>query len=275
VQPGFLQTLGIPLVGGRDFGADDRAGRPAVAIVNRAFVRAYLAGQDAVGRRVRLDSWTLRGESSAEIVGVAEDVRHIGLRANAEPLLYLPFAQRPAWSSPFVVPTDGDPLAIVPAVRDAVRAIDPDQPLDALATLEQRLAGALALDRFRALLLGAFSAVAVALVAIGLYAVLTHLTAQRVREVGIRMALGARAADVTLAVVAEGLKPVAGGMLIGLAAAAALFEVVEPLLFDAAAADYAAWIAAPAVLLAVAAVACAIPARRAARADVGAVLRSE
>jgi hypothetical protein len=270
-----LRTLGIPLVGGRDFGDDDRAGWPPVAIVNRAFVRAYLGGDDALGRRVRLDSWVLRGESSAEIVGVAEDLGHRGLRSDVEPLLYLPFAQRPAWSTPFVVRTQGDPLAIVPAIHDAIRAIDPDQPLDAIATLEQRLAGTLVVDRFRALLLGAFSVLAVALVAIGLYAVLSYLTAQRVREVGIRMALGARAADVTLAVVSQGLKPVLCGMVIGLVAAAALFRLVDQLLFDAAAADSAAWVAAVAVLLAVSAVACGIPARRAARADLVGVLRSE
>jgi predicted permease len=275
VQPGFLETLGIPLAGGRDFGADDRAGQPPVAIVNRAFVRAYLSGADALGRNVSLDSWTLRGEGSAQIVGVVEDLLHRGLRTDVEPLVYLPFSQRPAWSSPFVVRTEGDPLAIVSAIREAVRAIDPEQPLDAVATLEQRLAATLSADRFRALLLGGFSALAVALVAIGLYSVLSYLTEQRVREVGIRMALGARAADVTTAVVLQGLKPVLLGMLLGLALAAALFRLVDQLLFDAAATSSVAWIAAVAILLIVAAVACAIPARRAARTDLVAVLRSE
>ena len=186
------------------------------------------------------------------------------LRTDVEPLVYLPFAQRPAWSSPFVVRSEGDPLAILPAIREAVRAIDPEQPLDAVATLEQRLAATLSADRFRALILGGFSALALALVAIGLYAVLSYLAEQRVREVGIRMTLGARAADVTIAVVLQGLKPVLFGMLLGLAVAGAVFRLVDHLLFNAAAASSAAWLTAVAILLIVAGSACAIPARRAA-----------
>ena len=172
VHPGFLRALGIPLVGGRDFGDADRAGSPRVAIVNRSFARAYLGSEEAIGNRLRLDSWTLAGDGAAEIVGVAEDVPHNGLRADVEPLVYVPFAQRPVWSATMIVKTQGDPLAYVPAVREAVRAIDSDQPIDNIGTLEQRLAGSLAADRLRALLLGSFSAMAVMIAGVGLFAVL-------------------------------------------------------------------------------------------------------
>ncbi len=275
IHPGYLRALGIPLVGGRDFSGEDRAGSPRVAIVNRSFARAYLGGENAIGNRLRLDSWTLPGDGAAEIVGVAEDVRHDGLRSDVEPLVYLPFAQRPAWSSPMIVKTQGDPLAAVAAVREAVRAIDSAQPIDNIGTLEQRLAGSLAADRFRALLLGTFSAVALLLAAVGLFAVLSYTTARRMREIGIRMALGARAADVAKAVVGQGMRPVVGGMLIGAAGAAGLVRLVDSLLFEVALTDVTGVGVAIVVLLGVAVVACAVPAHRAARADAVSILKSE
>jgi putative ABC transport system permease protein len=275
VQPGYLRALGIPLLGGRDFGDEDAAVGSRVALVNAAFARAYLAGDDPVGRRVRLDSWALRGEASAEIVGVAGDVEHRGLNTDAEPLLYFPFAQRPTWSATMVVKTEGEPLSYLPAVRAAVRAIDGDQPLDNVLTLEQRLAGSLAADRLRALLLGGFSVLALALAAIGLFAVLSYTTERRARELGIRMALGARERSMAFAVIAQGLQPTLGGMLLGLVVAGAAFRLVRPLLFAVGSADLMALAVATVVLLTVAAVACAIPARRAARTNLVAVLRSE
>jgi putative ABC transport system permease protein len=275
VQPGYFRALGIPLVGGRDFSDEDRAGTPRVALVNRSFVQAYLAGENALGQRLRLDSWTLGGENAAEIVGIVADVRHEGLSADAEPIVYLPFAQWPKWSSPFVVKTRGDPLVLVPAIREAVRAIDANQPVEDIATLEQRLAASLAQDRFRAGLLGAFSALAVVLAAVGLFAVLSYTTARRVREIGIRMALGARAAAVRRAVVADGMWPVAGGIALGVVGAMVLFRLVDGLLFEVAPTDPVALAAAIALMLAVAALACAAPARRAARVDPAAALRGE
>jgi putative ABC transport system permease protein len=276
IQPGFLRALRIPLVGGRDFSDDDRAGTPPVAIVNRSFARAYLGSDDEpIGNRLRLDSWTLLGDEAAEIVGIAEDVRHDGLRAEVEPVVYLPFAQRPVWGATMIVKTRGNPLAYVGAVREAVRTIDSDQPIDNIGTLEQRLAASLAADRFRALLLGSFSVMAVSLAAVGLFAVLSYTTARRMREIGIRMALGARAADVAKAVVGQGMRPVVGGMLIGMVGAAGVFRLIDNLLFEVAATDATAFGLAIAVLLSVAAFACAVPARRAARADAVAILKSE
>jgi putative ABC transport system permease protein len=275
VQPGYFRALGIPLVGGRDFGDEDRAGTPRVALVNRSFAKAYLGGEDPLGRRLRLDSWTLGGENAAEIVGIVADVGHEGLRADAEPTIYLPFAQWPKWSSPLVVKTQGDPLALVPAIREAVRAIDAARPIDNLGTLEQRLAASLAQDRFRAGLLGVFSGLAVVLAAVGLFAVLSYTTARRVREIGIRMALGAPAAEVARAVVARGMWPAAGGTFLGAVGAMPLFKLVDSLLFEVETTDPVALAVAIAVMMAVAALACAVPARRAARMDPAAALRGE
>jgi putative ABC transport system permease protein len=274
VQPGFMRTLGIPLVGGRDFSDDDRAGTPRVALVNRSFAQAYLGDEDPLGRRLRLDSWTLPGDSAAEIVGVVADVRHEG-SSTAEPMVYLPFAQWPKWTSPLVVKTRGEPLAFVPAVREAVRAIDAAQPIDSIATLEQRLAGSLAQDRFRAELLAAFSGIALLLAAVGLFAVLSYTAAQRVREIGVRMAFGARAEDVARVVVRDGMLPVVGGIVLGVTGAALLFRLVDNLLFEVATTDAGALAAAIGVLLIVASLACAVPARRAARTDPAAALRGE
>ena len=119
IHPGFLRALGIPLVEGRGFSDGDRADTPPVVIVNRSFARAYLNGETPVGHRLGLDSWRLLGDGRAEIVGVAEDVRHDGLLADVEPLVYVPFAQRPEWSAPMIVKTRGDPLSFLPAVREA------------------------------------------------------------------------------------------------------------------------------------------------------------
>ncbi|HET8699197.1 MAG TPA: ABC transporter permease [Gammaproteobacteria bacterium] len=273
IHPGFLRALGIPLVEGRDFSDDDRADTPPVAIVNRSFARAYLNGETPVGHRLKLDSWRLLGDGRARIVGVAEDLRHDGSLADVEPLVYVPFAQRPEWGAPMIVKTRGDPLRFLPAVREAVQAIDPDQPIDNVGTLEQRLAASLALDRFRALLLTAFSSLAVAIAAVGLFAVLSYATAERVREIGLKMALGARAGDVARAVVAQGMLPVCAGIFVGALGASALAKLVDSLLFEVAATDAAALGAAIAVLLAVAGVACAVPARRAACIDPSAALR--
>jgi putative ABC transport system permease protein len=275
VQPGYLRALGIPLLAGRDFDDDDRVGAPRVALVNRSFASAYVRGEDPLGLRLRLDSWTLGGENAAEIVGVVADVKHDGLRTDAEPMVYLPFAQWPKWSAPVVVKTQGDPLVFVPLIRQAVRAIDPNVPVDNVATLEQRLADSLAQDRFRAGLLGVFSVLALVLAAVGLFAVLSYTTARRVREIGIRMALGARTVEVAKAVVVDAMLPVSGGILLGVLGVALLFRLVDNLLFEVGTTDLVALTVAIALMLLVAAIACAVPALRAGGVDPAAALRGD
>jgi putative ABC transport system permease protein len=274
IQSGYFRALGIPLLAGRDFGEDDRAGRPRVVVINESLARAYLVGEDPIGRQISLDSWVLRGESAAEIVGVVSDVKHRGLQ-EAQPLVYLPMEQWPAWESPMVLSTSQDPLTFVPAVREVLASIDPDQPMDDIRTLEQRIAGALSEDRSRALLLGAFSSFAVLLAAIGLYGVLSYATSQRVREIGIRLALGAHSGDVLRAVVGQGMKRVLTGMLIGLFTAVALTGVVDNLLFEISPADPVALAVVTAILIFATVLACAIPALRAARTEPASVLRCD
>jgi putative ABC transport system permease protein len=275
IQPGYFRTLGIPLLTGRDFSDDDRAERPPVVIVNESLVRAYLGGEDPIGRRLSLDSWTLPRESAAEIVGVVGDVGHRGLSGSVQPLIYLPISQRPVWNATVVVRTAGEPLASVPAIREAFRVIDPDQPIENVQTLDQRIAGTLVDDRSRALLLGSFAISAVLLAAIGLYGVLSYTTSQRAREIGIRMALGARADIVSLAIVSHGMRRVLLGTVVGVAASFGLGRLVDGFLFEVSPADPVSIAAVATTMFLVALLACAIPASRSARVDPVHVLRYE
>jgi putative ABC transport system permease protein len=275
IQPGYFRTLGIPLLDGRAFRDDDRADRPPVVIVNESLVRAYLGGEDPIGRRLSLDSWTLLGESAAEIVGVVGDVSHRGLSASVQPLVYLPISQRPVWNATVSVRATGEPLALVPAIREAVRIIDSDQPIENVQTLEQRVAGTLVDDRSRALLLGSFSISAVLLAAIGLYGVLSYTTSQRTREVGIRMALGARAVVVSLAVIRHGMRRVLLGVFMGIVVSFALTRFVDGFLFEVSPADPLTVGVVAITMLLVALLACALPASRSARIDLVHVLKHE
>lgn len=274
IQPGYFRALGIPLLAGRVFGDDDRAERSPVVIVNESLARAYLGDEDPIGRRLRLDSWTSLTET-AEIVGVVGDVGHRGLSGDVQPLVYLPMSQRSVWDATVVVRTTGEPLTLVPAIREAVRAIDSDQPVENFQTLEQRIAGTLLGDRARALLLGAFSASAVLLAAIGLYGVVSYATSQRAREIGIRMALGARAPTVAFAIVWDGMQRVVLGTLIGIVASLALMRLAAGLLFEVSPGDPFTGAVVVIVMLLVTVFACAIPAGRSARIDPVHILRSE
>lgn len=174
-----------------------------------------------------------------------------------------------------VIRTQGDPLTYVPAVREAMRSIDPDQPIDDIETLEHLIGRTLAEDRVRAYLLGAFAGLAFVLAVVGLYAVLSYTTAQRSREIGIRLALGAEARDVLGSVVGQGMKRVVTGMMIGLAGGAALIRLAEGLLFEVTAADPGAIAVIVVALFTTTLVACGIPARRAATTDPVTVLKQE
>jgi putative ABC transport system permease protein len=274
IQPGYFRALGIALLAGRDFSADDRVGTGRVAIVNDAFVRAYLKGAAALGRQLTLDSWVLAGERSAEIVGVVGDAVHHGLE-NAQPIVYLPFAQAPVWTSPMVVKTAGAPVELIPAIREAFRSFDPGQPIDGVQTLERRIANDLAEDRWRALLLGMFSTLGIVLVAVGLYGTLSYITTQRTREIGVRVAFGARTLDILAEVVARGMVPVICGVLIGLAGTMLASRLIAEFLFAVTPTDPATLAAVVAILLAVALVACGAPAFRAANMDPTTVLKQE
>jgi putative ABC transport system permease protein len=268
-QPGFFRTLGMPVVQGREFDDRDSLEAPPVVIVNEALARTFFGGESPVGKRVKLDSRLLFGDKvpMREIVGVVADVTHAGLTGSARPVVYVPLAQRPFNMSYFVVKTEGDPAGFVSSIRAAVRSVDKDQPIYDVKTLEERIGTSVGHERFIALLLASFSAVALLLAAIGLYGVLSYSVSQRTHEMGVRLAFGAEANDILRRVMRDGLKLIGAGLAIGVAGAAALTGFVEGLLFGVSPLDPRIHVIVVLVLTIVAMAACWIPARRAARVD--------
>ncbi|HKG90973.1 MAG TPA: ABC transporter permease [Gemmatimonadaceae bacterium] len=292
VSPGFLGAMGVPLLAGRAFDARDdgdrAAGAPLAAVVNEAFVRRYVDGgrpAAALGRRARLPLLGVRDTVHVrEIVGVVGDVRGGSLDARPVPEMYVPMAQQPQHAMILVVrarPAAGRAavLALAGPVRDAVRALDPAQPVYGVRTMDELLSRSLSQRRFQLWLLGAFAGAALLLAALGVYAVVSHAVAQRAHEIGVRVALGAGRADVMRLVLGRGMAPVAVGLAAGLLGALALTRLLPHLLgrllYETSPTDPAA-LAAAALLLAGAALAATwLPSRRATRVDPTAVLRGE
>jgi putative ABC transport system permease protein len=273
-QPGYFRAMGIPLVRGRDFDDRDPPGAPRVIIINESFARAHFANEDPVGHRLKLVSWRLFGERTQEIIGVAGDVTHRGLNM-AEPLVYVPFAQAPLQGSHIVLRTQGDPASYAGAVRAAVRSMDEDQPVEDVQTLERRIAGTLAKDRFSAIALGIFAVLALTLAAVGLYGLLSHITARQTQEIAIRMAFGAERQDILRSVLSQGMILAGAGLAIGLASALVLTRLIENLLFGVSSHDPLTLTAVALTLTLVAILACWIPARRAMNMDPVTALRRE
>jgi putative ABC transport system permease protein len=269
-QPNFFRTLGIPVIKGRDFSDRDSFEAPRVVIVNESLARTYFGSENPIGKRVTLDSRLLFGTEvppMRDIIGVVADVTHAGLAGAARPVVYIPLAQRPFNMSYFVVKTEGDPARFVSSIRAAVHSVDKDQPIYDVKTLEERIGTSVGQERFIALLLASFSAVALLLAAIGLYGVLSYSVAQRTHEMGVRLAFGAEANDILRRVMRDGMKLIGAGLVIGVAGAAALTGFVEGLLFGVSPLDPRIHIVVVLVLTIVALAACWIPARRAARVD--------
>ena len=268
-SPGYFDAMGLRLLGGRLFTDLDRAGSAGVVVVNETFARRLSADGEAVGQRVRfgLDS---RGgdEQWREVVGVVADLRYSGLAAGerqAEAFVPADRAApaRPAGAMFVTVRTTGDPLALVPFLEEAVVEAHPRARLEDVMTMDGRLSLAVAQPRFYAVLVGSFAALALLLAASGIYGLLSYTVAQRQGEIGIRMALGARRGDILGLVVRQGATLVAAGAVVGLAGAAASSRVLESFLYGVTADDRLAFVAAPLLLVAVALVACWLPARRA------------
>jgi putative ABC transport system permease protein len=270
VDPGFFAALGVPIVQGRDFGSEDAVGGVPVAIVNETFVRRYFPGEDPLGRRF---SWT--GTEEYTIVGVVADTRRSGI---AEPIRaegYTSTTQSLNRSMEYVVTTGRDPLTIVPAMRAVLRDMDPSLPIVQLRTVDRAMAETIATSRFIMLLLAGFAGVAVTLAAIGIYGVLAYLVGQRTREIGIRLALGAVGRDVLALVLADSMKSVVAGVLLGIAGALALTRLLEAQLHGISPTDPATFVAVTVLLLAIALLASAVPARRASNVEPMVTLRDE
>jgi predicted permease len=258
--PGYLETIGIPLVAGRQFDEQDGADGRRVAIVNESFVRRFFPGQNAIGRRIRYP-WK-KGEW-IEVVGVTRDVRHYGLDQDARPGVYIPYRQWIVPTMTLVLRTPGDPGALVAPAREALRRVDPELPMFEVTRMTEAVDRSLWARRFYSSIAVAFAAVAVLLAAGGIYGVISYRVNQRTREIGIRMALGATPARVMRGMLRDGLVMLAIGAPAGLAAMLALSRPVERLLFGVDARDPLTYAAVAAAIAIIALAANLIPALRA------------
>jgi putative ABC transport system permease protein len=272
VSADYFQTLGIPLMAGRGFNQQDRPTTVQVVIVNRAFVRQFFSGQNPVGKHVRSGAPT---GPWREIIGVVGNVRQLGPSHDESPAIYIPYQQEPTGEVNLVLRTASEPLALVAPVKAAVQAMDPAQPVYDIATMDQRLSESMSPQRFNALLVGAFALAALTLAGVGIYGVLAFSVARRTPEIGVRMALGARRAEVLTLVVGEGLRLCGLGVGLGLAASVPLTRLLRSVLFGVSPSDPVTLVAASAALILVAVMACYIPARRAVMVDPMVALRYE
>jgi predicted permease len=272
VSPDFFETMGMPLVAGRGFGAADHEAAPKVAVINEAAARKYLANENPVGRRFGTSAETSR---EFEIVGVLRDAKYDSVRDAAPPTLYVSFRQNRTPSAVFEVRTAADPRGVVGGLREAIREIDPTLPMMDVSTQAEQIEQRLLQERVFARAYSLFGALATILAAIGLFGVMSYSVARRTNEIGVRMALGAEARHVMRMVMRESMGLVAIGLVIGLAAAAAAGRLLASQLFGLAPTDTATMAAGTMVMLAVAAVAAQLPARRASRVDPIVALRCE
>jgi putative ABC transport system permease protein len=273
VSPGYFATLGIPLIRGRLLTPDDRKGMLHVAVVSHTFARRFLPGQDPIGQQFARQA----DAPSITIVGVVGEVRRDGKTAELTPQVYLSAAQTdvyPIRLAQIAARADGDPRSLVASIQRAVWAIDADQPISGVRTLDEVLSASLADRRFNMTLLTVFALLAMGLALVGVYGVVAHGAAQRTREIGIRLALGATRRDVITLVVGTGLKWTLVGIAAGLAGAYAATRLMVGLLFEVTATDPVTFVLISLAMIAVALGASFLPARRAAGTDPVTALRS-
>jgi predicted permease len=272
VSPTFFETMEMPLVSGRGFTPRDSAETPRVAILNEAAARQYFPSESPIGRRI---GSTPEESGSVEIVGVVRDAKYTSVREAAPPTRYSPFLQSVPGSASYELRTAGDPLAMVSAVREAVREVDPNLPLTNVATQVDQIDDLLRQERVFAQTYSLFGGLAMLVASVGLFGLMSYSVTRRTHEMGIRMALGAERQDVLRLIMRESMILVAAGAAIGLAAALAASRLVSNLLFGLEPADPMTMIAAMSVLIVVSALAGYVPARRASRVDPMVALRPE
>jgi predicted permease len=272
IAPGYLSTVKIRLVCGRDFTEADRNGHPLAVLVSASAARRFWGDANPIGKHLTLG---LISDERREVVGVVNDVKIHGLATADVQALYVPYAQVGSAGEMLIVRTDGDPLTVVPSVVGAIRAIDAGQPVVDVQTMDQVIGDSIAQQRFAMRLLSGFASLALLLAAIGIYGVLSYAVRQRLQEIGIRMALGARPTHVLQMVVFEGLKPTAIGLAIGLAGAIALGRVLSTLVFGVTPHDIGTLTTVSILVLVVGIVASLLPAYRAIRVDPLRVLRGD
>ena len=275
-SPGYFSTMEIPIIKGRAFTELDTEGRPRVAIINEIMARKYFPGEDPIGKRIAFGEAN-KEESWRTIVGVAGNVRHASINEQPFPGAYTPYAQdRESWSRiALVLRANGNPESLAAAVRKEISAIDPQQPVSNIQTMEQLMAASIKRPRFIMLLLGLLASIALALSVVGIYGLISYSITERTHEIGVRMALGAQAGDVLRMVVGQGLKLILVGLTIGVAGAFALTRLMSSLLFGVSTVDPVTFLGVSALLAMAALLACYIPARRATRVDPMVALRYE
>ncbi len=273
VTPGYFRTLGIARRRGRDFNQQDGNAQPYVIIVNESFARrfwpAYPSGLNPLGQHVLIGA----GPKPLEIIAIVADVRERSVDSEGGPEIYLPLAYNPLQTAGLMVRTDGDPLRMVTAIRNQVVAVDRDQAVSSIQTMDDVIEASVGQRRTALALLALFAATALMLAVVGIYGVIAYSVAQRGPEIAIRCALGAQRSDILWMIEGQGAGLALAGILVGAAGAVALTRVVKALLFQVSATDPAAFIAVAVLFLAVAMLAAYLPARRATRVNPASALR--
>jgi putative ABC transport system permease protein len=270
VSPGFFESMGVPIERGRAFTDRDAPGAAMVALVDEAFARRYFAGVDPIGQAIDIGNGT---DGFLEIVGVVGDVRYGGLDTEATPTMYVPFRQDVFSTMWVVLRTAGEPSALAGTARSVMKELDPQVPAYQISPLADLVESSLDQRRFSMLLLSLFAVIALFLAAVGLYGVISYTVNQRTHEIGLRRAVGAEPGHLLRLVVGQGMRFVAIGLVVGLAAALALARFISTMLYEVTPFDPPSYASTVAVLLGIAVLACYIPARRAMRVDPMVALR--
>jgi putative ABC transport system permease protein len=273
ITPNYFKTMGIPLVRGSLFTGEHTAEVPRVTIINETMARRFWPGEDAIGKRINLGN--PQTSPWRTIIGIVKDIRNEGLDAEPYPQMYSPYAQTPRRSMTLVARAKSDPSGLAPLVRNELAALDKDQPLFNVRTMEQVMANSIARQRFNMLLIAIFAVVGFLLASVGIYGVMSYMVTQRTHEIGIRVALGAQTRDILKMVIGQGMMLALIGVGIGLGAALLMTRVMASLLYGVSATDPLTFLGVTVLLSVVAFLACFIPARRASRVDPMVALRYE
>jgi putative ABC transport system permease protein len=272
-SPGYLKTMKIPLLRGRAFTDSDRQSAPKVVMINDTAARRFWPGEDPIGQHIGVGQGGFGDR--AEVIGIVGDVRYGQMDEPPKPDVYIPNLQSPRSSLILYARTSGNPAALTQTVRQVVHELNKDLPIFNIRTMPERIAASTARARFSAILLAVFAGIALSLSAVGLYGVMSYVVTQRTREIGIRMALGARQGDVLSLVLGRGIALAAAGIALGAGGALASTRVLETMLYEVKPGDLETYIAIAGLLLLVALTASYIPARRAAWVDPSSALRAE
>jgi putative ABC transport system permease protein len=271
VSPTYFETLHIPLFKGRAFTQADRPGSPDVAILNRAAAHHFWGSQDPIGKRFSADG----GKTWTQIIGIIGDIKQYGLDKNAVDEIYVTMAQNPFLDANLVIKTAVEPMSIARGIIESIYAIDPNQPAARVRSLEEVRAESVAGPRLTSNLLGIFALLALAIAATGIGGVMALAVGQRKHEIGVRMAIGARPAEILRMILGQGMGMVVIGVALGLLGALGLTRLLSGLLFEVGPTDPLTFVGVATVLALAAFAACYVPARRAARVDPMIALRAE